>query len=418
MIRPGLTVLSILAINAAHASTVVGSHTSIDPTMKSPLLVQTLDSGQTWSAKEIIGLDESVSAFLRTSTCSDSICIAGGNTVDLQGLLVQSLDHGNTWATVDVEDLGYRPLMGSSCENDHCILIGNGDSNQSVIVQTFDAGETWKVFEPRTMQDNIKYILSDVKCKNDYCIVVGAKWIQEEIDVTPMWLESFDKGRTWKMTVQKIPGIFSHVDCSDTRCVAIGQDVIKFPMPMLYEISTTASFRPKRTQLEELFGIFTSVSCNQLTCVVTGETVRALLDTAPLQVFIAESQEVGDWEHQMIDNADKKGKPVLLDVDCSDSYCLAVGNIQRNNNVEGVVLSNRNGSWENETLPFEGSTAMMLHTTHCDNTHCYVAGKQNDGTALLMQKMQRGNWAIINPVGMFDTAHFYSRPTAVRAFVE
>jgi hypothetical protein len=415
MSRLALPVLLVLVFTAAHASTLVGSYASNihDPSARSPLIVQTSDAGKTWGIKAIQGLDKLTSAFLRTSTCSEGICVAAGNTVDAMGLLVQSLDSGTTWSTVDVPDLGYRPLIASSCEGDHCILIGNGDANSPVIVQTYDAGKTWFVTEQLINQDDIINVFSDVKCQQDYCIIIGEQHKKDEGSLYPMWLESFDNGRSWKKRVLKTSGTFSNVDCNDARCVVAGEEVIVMPTPMLFEISTTNSFKAKKTHFMNFYGHFTSVSCNTHACVAVG-TVRSIINTQNSPVFIAESSNNSRWEYVLIDAA-KNGKGSLFNVDCNDEYCITAGNIQRydlgEETVEGFVLTNRNGFWGNEKIPAEGLNAALLHTTFCDNTLCYIAGKQDNGSALIMQSLQDGDWMVVHPDSMPLTAHYYSKLT-------
>lgn len=119
-------------------------------TSSAPLLVQTLNQGSNWGTKTITGVTSgqfTSDPNIVNCNATATQCIAVGQGAGSSPLLAQTIDSGNTWATVAISGgtatgrLNAAACMGSTTQ---CIAAGsNSGSGNGYLVQSLNQGATW-----------------------------------------------------------------------------------------------------------------------------------------------------------------------------------------------------------------------------------------------------------------------------------
>lgn len=138
-----------------------------DTTSYVPLLFQTNNGGQSWSSITIEGAFNILNANLYDVKCTGNdahaICTAvGANYATEQPLLVQTINGGQTWSVVNIPNmpLGYFNTTSCTGELPHaiCTAVGEDDSAglsnpAPLIAQTRDGGSTWSFVNSHMITD-------------------------------------------------------------------------------------------------------------------------------------------------------------------------------------------------------------------------------------------------------------------------
>lgn len=167
--------------------------------------------------------------------CTDSYCVAVGNTTQGKFQISLSTDKGKTWSVVLKKEeviKGAPGLVGVDCADSTCITVGVG----GVIFRSVDSGKTW------TNQLNIlgdansefsQSIISSVDCVNSkLCYVVGQNSSGGSSKALgPMILKTTDGGINWVRVESSLSGAMAidlvkmgKILCkNEMECFGIGQ---------------------------------------------------------------------------------------------------------------------------------------------------------------------------------------------------
>lgn len=361
----------------ASTSFVAGNYTMPEGS-GNPMLVQTLDKGQTWFFQSFADHFKSGGVNFNTADCSTEICIAAGISHYLDpALFLQSTDGGAHWLLVD-PDMDYRlSFYASSCHESLCAALGWSTAAGFFVVQTSNAGKTWQVVD---MNDaSLKYSLEDVFCRNNYCVAVGDGII-----------ESYDGGLTWAKATTDQPNFdtFTKVECYDNGCLAVGytgEDAMVGDPVIFQSTHHTSIWTKKKLPLTTSGkGTLSSVSCNSASCVAVGGPYGG-------NSIILQSDNGSEWKHKSVKGLHRGS---ISDVVCKEQFCLASGDFQkgpRRNDVVGTLISNKNGDWELIDLPGKVDNSDHLQTINCNSTLCFARGDSK-----LFQSVNGIDWELVD----------------------
>lgn len=221
------------ACTGRDATTVCTAAGDGDPTGNGlfALLAVTRDNGLTWAQVSGLGFPENTR--LNTTSCTGSgnsaFCLAAGNKnpVDAAPVLVQSLNGGQTWASASILSLTTKgTFIDSSCTgNDDivCTVIGFDTlTNGPLLVVGTGAVGSWSIAAEITALPNI--ILNTTSCTGSglsaVCVVAGKNTTTN----APFIALSTDGGENW--TPQSIDDLPSSGEFKASSCTGSGLNVI------------------------------------------------------------------------------------------------------------------------------------------------------------------------------------------------
>ncbi|MCL6105731.1 MAG: fibronectin type III domain-containing protein, partial [Actinobacteria bacterium] len=199
-----------------------------------PIILQTTDSGATWSNSSFTMPPGISAGFLFSVACpTSSVCIAVGtgysSSNQLSPLMLESTDQGTTWQYVALSSFSIDNLYGISCMSaTNCIAVGvSSTAGAPEIIRTVDGGVSWQTVSVPTSPSFTNYTLFQVTCPNGLsCVGVGIEG--GPAGSAGMAVVTADGGSTWSLdqvtpVVANVATLLDGVGCtSATNCIAGG----------------------------------------------------------------------------------------------------------------------------------------------------------------------------------------------------
>ena len=250
------------ALNAATCTgtgaTAVCMVAGIDNTSGAPFLAVSTDGGSTWAVKSISGLPSTGS--FDTASCTGSgataLCVAAGqDTTGLNPpLLVESVDGGNTWSIPTISGLPFSGVYhGASCVGTGvtaiCAIAGsNEDTFVALLVVSTNGGTTWAVksITGSTSNDDLNAVSCTGTDASAICTAVGGDNEAPSSSV-PLVITSTNGGATWAVVSSAgfpTHGTFLTTSCTGASatavCSAAGANFASGSVPLL-SVSTNGT---------------------------------------------------------------------------------------------------------------------------------------------------------------------------------
>lgn len=381
-----------------------------------PILAQSVDGGNTWSmVSNIVGLpvNGSLSAASCTGGLSTPWCVAGGNNISTsRPLLIQSVDRGQTWETQVVgQNLNNGVINATSCSGtgSQAMCIGVGQFTDptvsladAFIVQSNDGGTHWTQASlpapPPVLDDRLRTASCSGQGANAICIAGGAQ------SGAPLLLQTRNRGTNWnRITSETNQGQILGSSCSGSddsaTCIAVG---VKRPTGIdePYIIQTTnggSAWNEPTISGVPARGFFNAASCvgsaGNTSCTAVGST--ALTGSA----LIAHSDDDGStWS--VVNLPTGLTTATLTTISCagdsSNGYCIAAASNQ-------VIQSNDSGaSWSLVSIAGLANTVIFVGSScsqNGENVICTLVGRDNGATGIIPQVVQTldtgSNWHIV-----------------------
>lgn len=400
----------------------------------SPLLVQSIDNGKSWTVVSSIIPSLTSSGALYSSTCTNSgqtappqtvpICIAAGANFQNGGpLLTLSTTGGANWilpVIPGLTDMGafYSNSCTDTGNNAVCVVTGeNFQTGSPLIIMTTDGGGNWAIPTIPGMTNNGFFTSNSCSGAGatSICLAVGADLSTGK----PLLALTNNGGSSWIVpTISGLPdiGSFSSASCTgagtNAVCVAAGADMVT-GAPLL--VSTmdggnnwTINHIPNLTTE----GSFFSTSCIGSTCMAVGTD---LATGAPLLVLT--NNKTVNWTIPTISGLSNFGS--LYAVNCTGTTqvtCLAVGESLDTGAPLLVLTTNNGATWSLPANTITGLTSFgALYATQCLQSNgrvtCTASGTDlNSGAPLLLITQDTGatwNVASTSIVGLTPFGAFY-----------
>jgi photosystem II stability/assembly factor-like uncharacterized protein len=282
------------------------------------------------------------------SCTTPSICIAVGGAPG-QGAAYSTGNGASTWADL-LLPAGTPSLEGISCpSSSDCVAVGG-----SLILVTANAGATWTA---HAESGDIRA----VSCPDTvHCVAVGAGASTKGASFS-----SANGGTSWAMTTISTATPNTVACPSDLSCFAAGEASNGRSNTSGVVLGTTDQGASWSTQYATAgtTSAYNGASCwSDTSCEVVGQAnQQPVLGTTDGQT----------WAHQAV--GDSIGARSWNDVDCTTTFCVAVGN------AAPIIVPNVAGArWKFQTLP---SGAGSMSGVACTGTTCIAAGFAQDGTS-------------------------------------
>jgi photosystem II stability/assembly factor-like uncharacterized protein len=282
------------------------------------------------------------------SCTTPSICIAVGGASG-QGAAYSTGNGGSTWADL-LLPAGTPSLEGISCpSSSECVAVGG-----SLILVTSNAGATWTA-------DAASGDIRAVSCPDTvHCVAVGAGGSSKGVSYS-----SSNGGTSWAMTTISTATPNAVACPSDLSCFAAGEASDGGSNTSAVVLGTTDQGASWSAQYATsgTTSVYNGASCwSDTSCEVVGQAnQQPVLGTSDGQT----------WTHQPV--GDSIGARSWNDVDCTTTFCIAVGN------AAPIILENVAGArWKFQALP---AGAGSMSSVSCAGTTCIAAGFAQDGTS-------------------------------------
>ncbi len=305
--------LNIKAIRCTENSCIVAGQLHTNQ-KDMPMLLVSTNHHTSWSLiPNIAGLPQTYYASISSLSCTEHTCIAVGEYIINKSkipLLLRSIDGGQSWSLKSIPalpaDIWRSYLDAVECSGNTCIIGGsyrtikNSFTEKLLLAVSHDKGASWKLIEtitdfPQNVDFNspIKYI----HCKQNQCVTSG-QYDENSMTSYPLILTSADNGDSWS-AVKTISGL-SHfqqfslntgpMDCSGSTCVITGMKVNEpyhgNPSPLLLisqnhghswsAINLVLGFPYRQVQEINTY----AVHCKDMTCMVSGSYLDKLTHDA------------------------------------------------------------------------------------------------------------------------------------------
>ncbi|MBA3537838.1 MAG: exo-alpha-sialidase [Tatlockia sp.] len=181
--------------------------------------------------------------YLFASTCDSNHCVSVGEYTDPQAsatpLLLQSHNSGTTWTKSPISlppDLLSGWFNAVDCKAGFCIAVGTyetGEANKPLLFFSADKGAHWQIQEPvpdSELGTHLEYgAFMSASCSDMGCIAGGS--FSNYFNTYPLIAVSHDKGLNWHYPPSartSVPaaelgnGHFAKVHCQQTTCLAAG----------------------------------------------------------------------------------------------------------------------------------------------------------------------------------------------------
>ena len=244
-----------------------------EPFLNRVLLLRSTDSGKTWTAERLkvdgVNIKGSLSALLQTE---DGTLIAAGfeQNLDLSFsekflLLLQSTDSGKTWTAERPKEGGerFQGAFSALLQTEDGTLIAAAyeemfdfrfNKKFLSLFRSTDSGKTWTADRPKEDGARIKGSLSALLQTEDGTVIAaGTEEGEELLQRNVLLLRSTNSGKTWTADRPKEDGktILGNVDSiiqtNDGKFIAVGY---KFGIKNLFD--TLVSFTPEVGKFLEL----------------------------------------------------------------------------------------------------------------------------------------------------------------------
>jgi photosystem II stability/assembly factor-like uncharacterized protein len=282
------------------------------------------------------------------SCMTPSICIAVGGASG-QGAAYSTGNGGSTWADL-LLPAGTPILEGVSCpSSSECVAVGG-----ALILVTSNAGATWTA-------DAESGDIRAVSCPDTvHCVAVGAGVSSKGASYS-----SSNGGTSWAMTAISTATPNAVACPSDLSCHAAGEASDGGSNNSAVVLATSDQGASWSTQYATsgTTSVYNGASCwSDTSCEVVGQAnQQPVLGTTDGQT----------WTHQPV--GDSIGARSWNDVDCTTTFCIAVGN------AAPIMLQNVAGArWKFQALP---AGAGSMSSVACAGTTCIAAGFAQDGTS-------------------------------------
>jgi hypothetical protein len=298
-----------------------------------------------WNGQINKGRFESIS-------CGKHSCLSVGYYQNQQGLeyplLAIGLDewnYANTQIQQALPDDFYKgELEDIFCNDKICTVAGHyrnaSDTPFPLLLLTEDEGKHWSkpISKAQLPKDFISGYFNKVSCHKTFCATVGV--YSNENQRKPLITLSNDSGKHWESPTLFLPddfvsGSFSHIDCSNNFCIAVGSyDNASTTLPLLYYSNDEGrtwiyaeyishSGLPYGLEDAELI----HAACGNSFCIAVG----SYHDRVGAHPLIAVSTNKGKtWDYPdsattSVPAADV-GDGELVHASCREKTCIAVGN--------------------------------------------------------------------------------------------
>lgn len=189
-----------------------------------PLILKSVDQGNTWETSLISGELPATGAFFDVR-CGKDLCVAvGQNTApqkDKPPILAQSRDQGKSWQMVSISNLPENGFFyRASCFENHCVAAGAvGVYEHPLLAESHDGGQSWSV--PQISNAPQHAFFNQVWCDAQFCIAVGG---QGDLTDAPFVARGDDTGRWENITIAPLPIHLrlSSVHCTSDFCLTSG----------------------------------------------------------------------------------------------------------------------------------------------------------------------------------------------------
>lgn len=212
-----------------------------DHSLEKPILAVSSKNLSVWNAVQINNLPSQ--GILRNTACtkSGSTCIAVGYSEGLQDepLLVASLDGGNSWTTKSIASIA-NAYFACDPKSPRCVAVKYWGMYQYEAYYSQDGGKNWITSRTNKNKSGSYWGFSDLACGTDIknCVAVGSDGNHMR---TAVALRTIDGGVSWQDTYFKgpcsdLPGdegiaFFNSVTCDESglNCMAKGQCSMTYP---------------------------------------------------------------------------------------------------------------------------------------------------------------------------------------------
>jgi hypothetical protein len=162
-----------------------------------------------WSTQNIPWEENPSSSIIYDTTCTEKNCIAtvynlvgGYGFIDTpyqyKGFILISLDNGESWSFINKKPAGDKneritALNAVTCTNNICIIGGNNDDGLNFFI-SHDHGVSWSPIQSISGMKEVPNI-DKIQCSENDCIVFGS-FVDKQAG-HPIAILSHDKGETW-----------------------------------------------------------------------------------------------------------------------------------------------------------------------------------------------------------------------------
>jgi hypothetical protein len=350
-----------------------------DGHIRRPLLIESLDLGQSWQYPASIHQKPVPNDFLDGGlskyTCNNFVCIATGNYYNSEEnhvpLLLQSTDLGLSWTFQSIKNRAADFQKGwfndSLCKDTGCFAVGVYENSQGSrpLLALSDPKGIWHYSAART-DNELPSDLSEgwfntISCSNSGCIAAGT-YLDTQVQRHPLIMVSQNDGLTWKPAAYKDRAMDStdHPDthlyastCDSNHCVAVGEytDPKTSVTPLLMQStnSGTTWIRPSIPLPPDfLAGWFNAVDCKASFCIAVGTYKNGEIDK-PLLIFSADKgahwriQEPA-WDSELGTHLEYG---IYMSASCDEIGCIAGGSFSNYFNTYPLITvsHDKGSSW-------------------------------------------------------------------------
>lgn len=401
------TLLSTNCVGSGNtALCVAGGYLGDSKETGKPYLVQSSDGGISWSQVTIsgsmnYGLIKKVSC---TGNPPIAKCIAVGsgnqdNSASSYPLLVQTLDNGNTWSSKlinKLSPLAKGQLYSASCTgvgiNAMCIAVGDYEPYSSIIpllIQTSDGGNTWVNTEYLFLSPlDLSLKFTDVSCTGGsyhaICTIAGRIGSEDPL-FNPIIYQTKDRGVTWlKTSLDNFPtnwnGTLHSISCTGNVrhpiCASVGVGSFKPNLlkgsnfPLIVQNNEDKWSISSITNAASDWNTLYSASCingSNPFCFAVGFALNN--NNIPSPILTIKTDAANTWQAITINNMPNEG--VLRNGACNESgsTCVAVGFRKNIEDQPLIIVSKDHGkTWDYKPKidcppPKEAPDATVI----CDN---------------------------------------------------
>lgn len=324
-----------------------------DGELRRPLLLQSLDLGQSWEYPLAIHEKMLPSDFfdggLTKSSCSKTLCIATGiyynNLASHVPLLIQSQDRGLNWSFQAIKNANFQRgwFNDSTCKEQNCFAVGLFESINGFcpLLALSDLNGVWHYSKSLIKKLPLGFKegwFNSISCNASECVAAGT-YTDTKAFKHPLIMVSQNNGSNWKAAGTKnfARNLEAHLygsACDQSFCVAVGEftDSQKSVTPLIMQ-STAA----KNSWIKSVFplpsdflsGWFNAVDCEANFCIAVGNYNNGEI-IQPLLVF---SDDGGaHWQLKKSIADDELGTHLeygsYMSASCSETGCIAGGSFQ------------------------------------------------------------------------------------------
>ncbi|MBA2711491.1 MAG: hypothetical protein H0U57_12985 [Tatlockia sp.] len=367
------------SLQAEQSTPLLASGYFFDGLIRRPLLIQSLNLGNSWQYPVSIHEGPVPKDFLdggvSKATCNNSLCIATGNYYNSEQtflpLVLQSRDQGLNWRFEEnlnqklPADFKKGWFNDSICKEKGCIAVGlyENSTGQLPLLAISDIQGNWSYSSiDKQLPANLhEGWFNSVSCKGKTCIAAGT-YLDKKEHRQPLILVSLNNGLTWEPahSSEVIAGIENpdaHLfgsTCESEHCVAVGEftDPLKSVTPLLLQSSSKGQSwnRPVFSFPNDFIsGWFNAVDCKAGFCIAVGNYNNGEI-IKPLLVFSADGG--AQWKYQETAPDSDLGTHLeygsYMSASCSKMGCVAGGSFSNYFNTYPLItFSHDKGlSWQ------------------------------------------------------------------------